>query len=49
MLRPYLLAKQEGLSVSATIATIVFERVLDMAEGVSLSLLARIRSGGSPR
>ena len=30
VLRPYLLAKQEGLSVSATLATIVMERVLDL-------------------
>jgi len=30
VLRPYLLARQEGLQVSATIATIIFERVLDL-------------------
>ncbi|MBI3047063.1 MAG: flippase-like domain-containing protein [Acidobacteria bacterium] len=30
VLRPYLLARQEGLSVSAAIATIVLERVLDL-------------------
>jgi uncharacterized protein (TIRG00374 family) len=30
VLRPYLLAKQEGLSVSATLATIVMERVVDL-------------------
>jgi uncharacterized protein (TIRG00374 family) len=30
VLRPYLLARQEGLSVSATMATIVLERVLDL-------------------
>jgi uncharacterized protein (TIRG00374 family) len=30
ILRPYLLARQEGLSVSATIATILLERVLDL-------------------
>ena len=30
LLRPYLLARQEGLSTSATLATIVMERVLDM-------------------
>lgn len=30
VLRPYLLARQEGLSVSATIATILLERVLDL-------------------
>jgi uncharacterized protein (TIRG00374 family) len=30
LLRPYLLARQEGLSVPATFATIVMERVLDL-------------------
>jgi uncharacterized protein (TIRG00374 family) len=30
VLRPYLLARQEGLSVTATIATVVMERVLDL-------------------
>ncbi len=30
VLRPYLLARQEGLSVSATFATVVMERVLDL-------------------
>lgn len=30
VLRPYLLARQEGLQVSATLATIVMERVLDL-------------------
>jgi glycosyltransferase 2 family protein len=30
VLRPYLLARQEGLPVSATLATIVMERVLDL-------------------
>lgn len=30
VLRPYLLARQEGLSVSATFATILLERVLDL-------------------
>ena len=30
VLRPYLLARQEGFSVSATIATIILERVLDL-------------------
>lgn len=29
-LRPYLLARQEGLSATATFATVVFERVLDL-------------------
>ena len=45
VLRPYLLAKQEGLSVSATIATIVFERVLDMI--AVLLLLAVYAWGGA--
>ena len=30
LLRPYLLARQEGLSTSATFATIIMERVLDL-------------------
>ena len=30
VLRPYLLARQERLSVTATMATIVIERVLDL-------------------
>jgi uncharacterized protein (TIRG00374 family) len=30
LVRPYLLAKQEGLSVTATFATVVMERVLDL-------------------
>lgn len=30
LVRPYLLARQEGLSTSATLATIVMERVLDL-------------------
>lgn len=30
VLRPYLLARQEGLNVSATLATIIMERVLDL-------------------
>lgn len=30
VLRPYLLARQEGLSVSATLATVVIERVVDL-------------------
>jgi glycosyltransferase 2 family protein len=38
VLRPYLLARQEGLSVPATLATVVMERVLDLV-GV-LTLLA---------
>jgi hypothetical protein len=31
VLRPYLVARQEGLSVASTLATIVIERVLDLA------------------
>lgn len=30
VLRPYLLAKQQGISVSATFATIIIERILDL-------------------
>jgi glycosyltransferase 2 family protein len=30
LLRPYLLAKQEGLSVSSTLATVAMERILDL-------------------
>src|SRR5688572_12549482 len=30
VLRPYLLARQEGLALSATFATVVMERVLDL-------------------
>jgi hypothetical protein len=36
LLRPYLLAKQEGLSAPATFATIVMERVLDLMAVVAL-------------
>jgi uncharacterized protein (TIRG00374 family) len=36
VLRPYLLARQEGLSLSATFATIVLERVLDLIAVLSL-------------
>jgi uncharacterized protein (TIRG00374 family) len=36
VLRPYLLARQEGLSTSATLATIVMERVLDLIAVLSL-------------
>ena len=36
VLRPYLLARQEGLSLSATFATIVIERVLDLIAVLSL-------------
>jgi hypothetical protein len=36
VLRPYLLARQEGLSVSATFATIVLERVLDLIAVLAL-------------
>lgn len=36
VLRPYLLARREGLSLSATFATIVMERVLDMAAVLTL-------------
>src|SRR5262249_52042415 len=36
VLRPYLLARQEGLSVTATIATIVMERILDLVAVLAL-------------
>ncbi len=36
VLRPYLLARQEGLSVSATLATIVMERVFDLVAVLTL-------------
>ena len=36
VLRPYLLARQEGLSLSSTFATIVIERVLDLIAVLSL-------------
>jgi uncharacterized protein (TIRG00374 family) len=36
VLRPYLLARQEGLAVSATFATIVMERVLDLIAVLAL-------------
>jgi uncharacterized protein (TIRG00374 family) len=39
VLRPYLLAKQEGLSMSATFATIVMERVLDLIAVLALLAL----------
>ncbi|NOT27071.1 MAG: flippase-like domain-containing protein [Acidobacteria bacterium] len=39
VLRPYLLAKQEGLSTSATFATIVMERVLDLIAVLALLAL----------
>jgi len=38
VLRPYLLARQEGLPMSATLATVIMERVLDLI--VVLALLA---------
>ena len=47
VLRPYLLARQEGLSASATFATIVLERVLDMI--TVLVLLAVYAWGGAAR
>lgn len=39
VLRPYLLARQEGLSMSATLATIVMERVLDLIAVLALLAL----------
>lgn len=46
VLRPYLLARQEGLSTSATFATIVMERVLDLI--MVLALLAVFVWGVAP-
>ena len=40
VLRPYLLARQEGFSVPATFATVIVERVLDLAAVVLLFGLA---------
>ncbi len=45
VLRPYLLARQEGLSASATFATIVLERVLDM---VAVLVLLAVYAWGGP-
>jgi uncharacterized protein (TIRG00374 family) len=39
LLRPYLLARQEGLSTTATLATIVMERVLDLIAVLALLAL----------
>lgn len=39
VLRPYLLAKQEGLPFTATLATIVIERILDLAAVLMLLAL----------
>jgi uncharacterized protein (TIRG00374 family) len=39
LLRPYLLARQEGLSTTATLATIVMERVLDLITVLALLAL----------
>ncbi len=46
VLRPYLLARQEGLSASATFATIVLERVLDLI-AVLVLLACYVWSGGA--
>ncbi len=54
LLRPYLLARQEGLSAPATFATIVMERVLDLiavliaAGGVRLGLRRRRHAAARP-
>ena len=45
LLRPYLLAKQEGLSVSSTLATVAMERILDLM--AVLVLLGVFLWGGS--
>jgi glycosyltransferase 2 family protein len=39
VLRPYLLAKQEGLPMSATFATVIMERVLDLSTVLALLAL----------
>lgn len=39
VLRPYLLARQEGLPVSATFATVIMERVLDLSTVLALLAL----------
>ena len=39
VLRPYLLARQEGLSTSATLATVVMERVLDLIAVLSMLVI----------
>jgi uncharacterized protein (TIRG00374 family) len=39
VLRPYLLAKQEGLSATATFATVIMERVLDLVAVLALLAL----------
>ncbi|MBI4885936.1 MAG: flippase-like domain-containing protein [Acidobacteria bacterium] len=39
VLRPYLLAREEGLAMSATFATIIMERVLDLVAVLSLLAL----------
>ncbi len=45
VLRPYLLARQEGLSASATFATIVLERVLDL---IAVLVLLAVYAWGGP-
>jgi uncharacterized protein (TIRG00374 family) len=45
VLRPYLLARQEGLSASAAFATIVLERVLDM---ITVLVLLAVYAWGGP-
>ena len=47
LLRPYLLAKQERLSVSATLATVAMERVLDLV-AVLMLLAAFLWTGIGP-
>ena len=47
VLRPYLLARQEGLSTSATFATIVMERVLDLICGADAARALRVGHGRS--
>jgi uncharacterized protein (TIRG00374 family) len=45
VLRPYLLARREGLKVSSSFATVIVERVLDMATVLLLFAVALFLSG----
>lgn len=46
LLRPYLLARHEGFSVASTVATIVFERVLDVVAVIALLCVYLLVPGG---
>ena len=45
VIRPYLLARQEGLSATATFATIIIERLLDLTSVMMLFGVAILASG----